>query len=184
MAKLRVAVSRIASIGAAFGLAVLVAACAVLPTPYQPQDERGYGYREQGVETDRFRITFTGNSYTTREQVENYLLYRAAELTLERDKDYFIVERQDTERKERVITSVHHAHYRAFPYTIYGGYWRADRVYAVDSYRLVDRYEAVAIVKIYSGEPPEDNVSAYDARDVIKTLEPLIVRPEPESEKD
>ena len=44
---------------------------------------RGYGFSEQRIEDDRYRITFRGNSSTSRETVENSLLYRAAELTVQ-----------------------------------------------------------------------------------------------------
>jgi hypothetical protein len=70
-------------------LVAVLAGCATA-TPYQPLT-KGYGYAEQKLETDRYRITFSGNSSTDHQTVQNYLLYRAAELTLERGRDYFVV---------------------------------------------------------------------------------------------
>ena len=57
-------------------LGVVLAACAK-PTPYKPADN-GTGYTEQKLEANRYRVTFSGNSVTDRETVDNYLLYRAA----------------------------------------------------------------------------------------------------------
>ena len=70
-------------------LVLLLAGCAV-PTPYQPAT-KGYGYSEQQLESNRYRVTFSGNSVTPRDTVQNYLLYRAAEVTRESGHDYFTV---------------------------------------------------------------------------------------------
>ncbi len=166
-------------IAAVLLLATVLAACAT-STPYQPQDRFGFGYAEQLLETDRYRVSYSGNSSTTRETVETYLLYRAAELTLETGNDYFIVQQQDTERRERIVSTYHPPIYPGFSYSIYGGsYWHRNRLYYQDTARLVDRYDASAIIKVFQGETPEDDVAAYDARDVVRTLETRIVRPAP-----
>jgi hypothetical protein len=34
------------------------------PTPYQPAVD-GYGYSEQQIEDDRYRVTFVGNRHTS-----------------------------------------------------------------------------------------------------------------------
>ena len=75
---------------AALALAAGLAACAT-PTPYQPnarvQSLGGMaasgGYSEVRLEPDRWRVNFAGNSMTSRETVEGYLLFHAAELTLQ-----------------------------------------------------------------------------------------------------
>ncbi|HEU4430488.1 MAG TPA: hypothetical protein VFT98_17130 [Myxococcota bacterium] len=64
-------------------------ACAT-ETRYQPAEGPGdYGYREQRIESDRWRVAFRGNSMTELESVEQALLYRAAELTLEQGFAWF-----------------------------------------------------------------------------------------------
>jgi len=61
-----------------------LSACAT-ETAYQPAGPNSDGgYREQQIESNRVRISFSGNSLTDRETVENYLLFRAAELTVDR----------------------------------------------------------------------------------------------------
>ena len=68
-----------------------LSACAT-ETAYQPAGPNSDGgYSEQQIESNRVRISFSGNSLTDRETVENYLLFRAAELTLQQNKDYFII---------------------------------------------------------------------------------------------
>src|SRR5512139_1039024 len=81
-------------------IGLMVSACAT-PTAYQPLDPRDRasgGYSEQRIESNRFRVVFRGNSMTSRETVETYLLYRAAELTLANGYDWFVMADRDTER--------------------------------------------------------------------------------------
>jgi hypothetical protein len=69
---------------AAASIATLgLAACEMAPTPYQPATASAPGYSEMRIENDRYRVSFSGNSSTPRDVVETYMLYRAAELTLQ-----------------------------------------------------------------------------------------------------
>ncbi len=174
------------ALGGAF---MLLAACATA-TPYGPASQgSGYGFSEQQIEEGRFRITFRGNSSTSRETVENSLLFRAAELTLQGGYDYFIVEERDTEARTTYRNTgpafygrygygyPFHRPYYAFPYYAYGFRWG----YPYDSYtREVTRYSAIAFVTMHRGEKPTDNARAFDARDVIDNLGPVVLGP-PES---
>jgi len=56
-----------------------------------------FGYSEQKLESNRYRVWFAGNSKTPRETVENYVLYRAAEITLDNGYDYFVMSERSTE---------------------------------------------------------------------------------------
>ncbi|MGB0907344.1 MAG: CC0125/CC1285 family lipoprotein [Maricaulaceae bacterium] len=82
--------------------AAVLAACATA-TPYQPASAPGAfdGFSQTLIENDRARVSFGGNSLTDRETVENYLLYRAAEMTVERGFDHFTLTERDTEEKTR-----------------------------------------------------------------------------------
>lgn len=167
------------------GAAATLAACAT-STPYGPATgARGYGFSEQQIEQNRYRITFRGNSSTARETVENSLLYRAAELTVQNGYDYFVVVENDTEAKRSYTGSsypafygrygygypFHRSHY-AFPYYAYGFGWG----YPYDSYaREITRYSAVAFVTMHRGNKPEDNPQAFTAREVMRNLGPLVL---------
>ena len=52
-------------------LSLLVLAACTTPTPYETVAENDYGYSEQKIEDNRYRVTFAGNSATKRETVEN-----------------------------------------------------------------------------------------------------------------
>lgn len=155
----------------------LMAACAT-ETPYGPsQDGGGYGFSEQRIEDNRYRITFRGNSLTPRETVENYLLYRAAEKTVSSGNDYFVVVSDDTEKTTtyRTTSRPDPYYYRPFPYYAYGYRWA--RPYDDVDIRESTRYAAVAYVVMYKGEKPNDP-AAYDARQVKANLEGFIRREE------
>jgi hypothetical protein len=70
-------------------------ACA---TPYQPKGLTG-GFSETRLDTNTFRVDFQDIGFTSRERVEVYLLRRAAELTLERGFDYFVIVDADTDSR-------------------------------------------------------------------------------------
>lgn len=161
----------------------LLAACAS-PTPYQAADESRRGYAEQQIETNRFRISFEGNSLTDRETVETYLLYRAAELTVEQGYDYFTVVTRATDEDTRITaTGWNSSYYSAFP--VHYSYfhprwgWRGwhDPFWDETRYRETTRYEASAEIFLGRGTKPNDP-NAFDARDVIANLSDEIVRPE------
>ena len=82
-------------------LIVALGACAT-PTPYQPyRAERASGihggYSDQRLAPNQFRVKFHGNELTSRERVETYLLYRAAELTVANGFDRFVIVDRHTE---------------------------------------------------------------------------------------
>lgn len=100
---------------------MVLAACATT-TPYQAASKPGGfdGYTQTMIENDRARVTFGGNSLTDRETVENYLLYRAAEMAIERGFDYFTLAERDTEEKTRVnVTPRFGAYDPYFDYAFY-----------------------------------------------------------------
>jgi len=159
-------------------LTLLLAACAK-PTPYQPVFD-GYGFSEQRIEDNRFRITFRGNSVTPEQVAEDYMLYRAAEITRRNGYDYFEIADQKTDKDTRYLATFVDP---GFPY--YGPYYgRRFYPYPVGprvetgTYKPIVQYSVSANVVLYRGKKPADNVEAYDARDVLERLGPTIRRPQ------
>jgi len=123
-------------IAGALAATTALAACAT-PTPYQPATftARGpvNGFSEAPIAQNRWRVTFSGNTVTAREQVEDALLLRAAELTLQQGFDHFIAVNRATERDVRYSVSppIGSAGFGYGPYSRFGAYpywspyWRA-----------------------------------------------------------
>lgn len=59
-------------------------------TSYRSRGFNG-GYSETQLDTNVFRVSFNGNSYTSREKVYDYTLLRCAELALNNGFKFFII---------------------------------------------------------------------------------------------
>lgn len=165
------------SLGVVVLSAVLLslAACG-MPTRYQPAVVYGDGFSEQQLEANRFRVTFTGNSLTPRDRVENYLLFRAAEITLQSGHDYFVVVDLQTDASTTYRTSFdgrpdygYYRRHRYYPPPYYGSGFASTDAFT--------SYTAYAVIVVFSGQKPTTDVKAFDARDLVQNLGPQIVRP-------
>ncbi len=76
-------------------LLLILVACA---TTYQPKSFSG-GYSETQLDPTTARVTFEGNGYSNRSTVESYLIYRAAEITVDRGFDWFTVNEREGENE-------------------------------------------------------------------------------------
>ena len=178
---------------AAIGLAV--SACETA-TPYQPLQAgttASGGFTDQRLDQNHFRVTFQGNTLTSRETVETYLLYRAAELTVAQGYDWFETVDHHTDRDRRTYLD---------PDPFYGpgyawGYWRPSwRYYGggfgwrrwgpfwgdpfwADSATMttVQKFETTAEIVMQHGPKPAADPRAMDAREVLANLGPKIQRP-------
>jgi len=158
------------------------------PTPYGPAERPGgTGYSEERLAPDRYRITVAGNALTPRDRVEDYLLYRAAELTQQEGFEHFrLQERQtdsDTLRYEDGWGGPAWGPGWAWAphwggYYGYGGRSRYGMGvgFSTGGGRSETRYRTTAVVLLRPGPATAAESPAYDARDVIERLQP-VVRP-------
>src|SRR5689334_19743207 len=74
-------------------------------TRYQPSfaSETRAGYSETQIDANRIRVSFTGEAGTDRESVESNLLYRAAEVTMQRGYDWFTVINHSVEENTEAV---------------------------------------------------------------------------------
>lgn len=163
---------RIRLYAALFALVVL-SACATA-TPYRPL-KGNYGYQDQQIESNRYRVSFQGNAATSRNAVVDYMLYRSAQITVDHGYDYFILAQHTTERS----TSYLNTGPVMLPYTACNAYyyspycWNPLYTRSTTSYPI-NSYKAQAIIVLGKGSKPEKNVHAYDAKQVLKNLSPLV----------
>lgn len=81
----------------AAAFAATLAACASTPT-YTPAVSQGAaGYSERQIEDNRFFVTYRAPSATNAEQLHDFALLRAADITLERGREWFWVDRRSLE---------------------------------------------------------------------------------------
>jgi hypothetical protein len=140
------------------------------------------------IEPGRYRVTFTGNSLTSRETVELYLAYRAAELTLANGYDTFTLVSRDTDRKTTTRIEPNPA---SLPY--WRPYWRYYGPYGWRFYdpwmggpfdrtptevSTIEKFTASAEIVLGKGPKRADDTDTFDARAVMENLRPRIQRPD------
>jgi hypothetical protein len=166
--------------GALLALAVL-AGCAS-PAPYAPRAPgQATGYTDQELTPTRYRVTFTGNSSTSREMVENYLLLRAAEVTQAAGYRFFMFDTRDTKAMTR---------YNAIPQPGPGwgwwggpGYWRFRPAWGYGPFGpdvdiiTTTRYHAYAEIVLLTPEQAAHEDRAINAQDIISNLRPTVAQP-------
>jgi hypothetical protein len=80
----------------------LTASCAT--DSYRPY-EAGAGYSEERLDDTHWRVAFVGSVVESQPAVEQQLLRRAAELTVERGYDWFTPTAQGSQREESVVVT-------------------------------------------------------------------------------
>jgi hypothetical protein len=175
------------ALASAIALAVGLTACET-PTPYQPLEKGSKvagGFTDTRLDADHYRVTFRGNSLTSRSTVENYLLYRAAELTVQSGGDWFETMENHTDKQQRTyVDSFGPWGYGAFsPYwSVWGprygrrGFWGGPYWDPAFDVETVQRFEATAEIAVGHGPKPQ-RARAFDAHEVMTNLAPHIKRP-------
>jgi hypothetical protein len=176
----------------ALALVAALGACTTAATPYQPYLAEGAGgvhggYSDLRLAPNRFRVKFHGNELTSRERVENYLLYRAAELTIANGYDRFAIADRRTEHdvqtyvRQPPFGSIWRPDWRYYRpgygwdawYPGYGGPFWADTI----DMRTVEAFEAEAEIVLEKGAPSPTERQTFDARRIVAEIGPTIQLP-------
>jgi hypothetical protein len=180
------------AVAAAIVLTGGLAAC-VTATPYQPLNAKeagAGGYSDVRLNSDRWRVSFSGNTVTSRETVERYLLYRAAELTTTQGFDWFVTADKNTDRKSEVYIDPVYGYGWNPRWRFRGAYgWGGWGAWGggfgggawgpwgpPEQVTQFNRYEVSAEIIMGHGPRPADG-RALDAREVLMNLGPQIQRP-------
>jgi hypothetical protein len=160
----------------------VLAACATGPIyrPRGPGDN--VGYTDQRLTQNRYRVTFTGSSGTRRELVEDSLLRRSAEVTLQNGFSHFVFDQRDTD-----ATGFYRDSFR--PRTSLGFGFGSSRFFGPgpwywssfgfgggypygEFYAPLPRYEAYAEIVMLNPQQAAGEPDAIDAREVLASLTP------------
>ncbi len=164
--------------------ALLLAACATPPTPYQPIGESRYGYAEEQIDAETWRVRFSGNAVTNRAVVVDYVFYRAAEITAAEGAGGFVVLKEDIEPEVSYYGSP-----SPYPYYPHGAFFfgrghHHSRYgygvgYGTGTVRAERRYTDHLRIRLFREAAPEGEGQTYDAQKILETFAPRIVRPPP-----
>ena len=156
----------------ALALCLVVTVGCTKPTFYRPA-ANGFGYAEQKIGPDRYRVVFAGNHKTRRETAHQYVLFRAAQLADQEGFSYVAVNAQ-SQRIER------YGDLRARPTQrldlgLEDGNGPADFSRSDNDNRIrssVERYQAILDVTFYHDElgVPSAIREVYTTDEVLKEL--------------
>lgn len=183
---------RIAALAAAMALGIGLTACET-ETPYQPLDRGAKvsgGFTDQKLDSDHFRVSFSGNSDTPRATVESYLLYRAAEITVAQGYDWFETVERHTDKQQRTYVDPDPFYGPGYAFGYFRPYWNFygpaygwsgwgpyfGPGYGYDV-QTSEKFQASADIALHHGPKPPGDARALDAREVLSNLGPKIQRP-------
>lgn len=146
-------------------ICLVLVGCASGPV-YRPAVKPGdFGYRDTQLTSQHFRVSFAGDDNTARETVENFALYRAADVALSHGADRFMLTSQQT---SPVTETTDFGPTASVGYGWGYPYWGTGIGY---SSNIVSdtRYETVLQILI-GPEVPEQGPNVYNAIQIKKNL--------------
>ena len=147
-------------------LCVTLSACA---TAYKPDGLSG-GFSETQIDTNVWRITFTGNGYTKRHRAEDFALLRSADLTLKNGHSNFILADSNSSAETSAFTTPTTSHTTGSAYRT-GNYLHGSartQTYGGQTI-VVSKHSATNTVVMFH-EKPSIQGMVYDARFICGTL--------------
>jgi hypothetical protein len=138
---------------------------------YQPLGMGG-GYRDTRLDSNTVRVTYYGNVAMPSETVQNYMLYRCAQVTLSYGYDYFIILSNNVSSQTSAVnTPGTMIAYNTNKNTSYGYFIPGQTFYT-------SRDTSSAMIKMYKGSKPANAGTAFNARDIIKYVGPQVKKSE------
>lgn len=137
-------------------------------TPYQAVGFRS-GYSESRIDSNTVKVNFSGNAFTSKTAVENNMLYRCAEVTLQYNYDYFvIVSGNTTPTFNSYTTPGTYNQYTDFvTNSTYSSYQPGETI-------NTNKFETSATIKMFKGVKPVDFSNSYNAHEVVKYMKPKV----------
>ena len=151
---------------------VLLAALVGCATPYQP-DGLGGGYSDTFIDGRTVSVSFNGNQFTPRNQVELDLIYRCAEITHNSGYDYFVLLDPETEVRNGNVPKPDSPEAKA-PNVLAGNALNGATTYFPDRTISFTAYGATTTMKMFLGKKHENSLRAYDATEVLEVVGPKI----------
>lgn len=130
---------------------VLLSSVACASTYHAKKSKSGDGYAETMIAADTYLVSFTATENTPPDTIALFVLYRAAELTLEKGFDHFVMGGEDTQVKRNSLNAA-----------LFGG-------------PVTETPTRSATIRMGKGPKPSDNPTAYDARELTTNLKAKVL---------
>jgi hypothetical protein len=150
----------------------LMAGCATTVAPdYRPLTPGArVGYSDLQLSPNRYRVSFLGSTASTRDDVEKYLLRRAAEVTLQTGHTHFVLTNRDTER-DTYLVGDNYLRGPAYYYYPYRPWYGRDPYWTGDTWSE-KTYSAYAEVVMFMPNEAASNPQAIEASSLLQRLQP------------
>jgi len=160
---------------AATYLLISLSGCSTASVYSQKVEGASTGYTDVRLAQNRFRVTYSGGASTRRETVEDFLLFRAAQVTLESGTAWFVFDMRDTQAKTTYFSD-----FNGFPQGPGFGWrhrwdwWPGEDT---ETTTALTRYQAYAEIVTLSDAQAHADPHALNAQDVINRLGPKVLPP-------
>jgi len=152
--------------------ALALSACATNPTYAPATAQGGAGYSERQIESGRYFVSYRSGTSAETALLHDYALLRAAELTLENNREWFWVDRVSYENQNSRGSG------SSFNIGIGGGSWGSSGGGSVGvgvnvplggSRPSGNARGATMEIRLGQGPKPDD-ANAYDARSIVQNI--------------
>jgi len=149
-------------------------------TPYKADGNLG-GFGETQLDDNLFSVYFRGNAFIDQRNVKTYLLYRCAELTVEKGYDYFVIVDADTDATHGAIvtpgsySSTTTGHATAFGNTAYGSAYSSG-TYMPAQATPYTKFTSEATIRLFKGTKSDSLENSYKAKKLMGYLKSKIKR--------
>jgi hypothetical protein len=148
---------------------ILLSGCA---TPYQQDGLRG-GYSERQIVADTYHVLFRGNGFISQQTVELYLLYRSAELTVEKGYDFFAIPGLEAKAIEKITGQC------SPPKEQRGPIASPNSLVVIPPLFIWHSYHGTADVQMFKAGFQSNTVAVHNAKEIMTCLQqydPLLGR--------
>lgn len=154
-------------IGLIIATSILLSSCTDI---YGPETTWHRGYTNTQIDSNTFTVSYDGLPDTSSQTVQNYMLYRCAELTFQNGFDYFIIiDKHISARHDQNCNQTFDTHKDK------KGNWVPPESGSMDCEDTIS-YTANATIKTYKGKKPANNPFAYNANELMMYLNSQINR--------
>ena len=140
-------------------------------TPYQPKGTLG-GYSEEKILTNMYKVEFAGNQHSKPEVIQNYLMYRCAELTQEMGYEYFTIINEERHFHEHSVRPTRDASFKTR--TSMSGGTRTTVSPDLQTATSSTKYTGVYVIKFLENVDDKYKNTVFNANGVINELSNIV----------
>ena len=141
--------------------ALSIGGCA---TTYQKAGFTG-GFSEVRLAENRFKVSFKGNAFTSREKAKDYTLLRSAELCQEKGYKYFVIINEDNYIKTVTTTTPLRAHTTG---STYGNAYNSRTTFSGGGSNTLKKPRSTNVIDCYNSKPV--GAYAYEIKFIISSI--------------